>query len=171
MVEELYNRKKEEFDHSKIPDVFDCLRYDLRHNYHILKETDVEGLWDYSEILANFIIPQEYGITKEQKLEVSAGICGRLFEKIAANLQSAVDTVDVLRRVSFFFTSESNMHALRNSLILTDMLNPNKIVAQSLDQVELSYLGHVLIHVYEDPFAKNENEQFYVEISCSPGCV
>eukprot|EP00493_Phyllostaurus_siculus_P025860 UN26205 len=91
---ELWNFDKEEFDYTKIPDVFDCVRYDLRHNHHILKETNILQLWDLAEVMANFVIPQEYGITKQQKLEVSAGICSRLFEKIAANLQAAVDTID-----------------------------------------------------------------------------
>jgi len=171
MVDELYNKKKKRFDYSKIPDVFDCCRYDLRHNEEILKEIDLGQLWDLTEILANFIIPQEYGITKEQKLEVSAGICGRLFEKIAINLKTSVDSQAVLRRTSLFFTSESNMHALRNSLLLSDMIRPNTLVADSLDGVELSYLGHVLIRVFEDPFTKNEAEKMYVEIAASPGCV
>jgi len=171
MVDELYNKKKKKFDYSKIPDVFDCCRYDLRHNEEILKEIDLGQLWDLSEILANFIIPQEYGITKEQKLEVSAGICGRLFEKIAVNLKTSVDSQAVLRRTSLFFTSESNMHALRNSLLLSDMIRPNKLVADSLDGVELSYLGHVLIRVFEDPFAQRERDRMYVEIAASPGCV
>merc|ERR1719384_426514 len=75
IIEELYDKEKKQFDCSKIPDVFDSCRYDLLHNRHILRKLPLSRLWLLTEMLASFFMPQEYGLSKEMKLQISAGVC------------------------------------------------------------------------------------------------
>jgi inositol hexakisphosphate/diphosphoinositol-pentakisphosphate kinase len=82
---DFYSVKKDKFDLSKIPDIYDCVKYDLLHNKHL----ELEGLTDlYIEAkqFANVIVPQEYGITKDDKLLVGQKVAHVLLEKIKADL-------------------------------------------------------------------------------------
>eukprot|EP01084_Bolivina_argentea_P089406 161331_1 len=75
IIEELYDTQRKQFDCSKIPDVFDSCRYDLLHNRHILRKLPLSRLWLLTELLASFVIPQEYGLSREMKLQISRGVC------------------------------------------------------------------------------------------------
>lgn len=78
---DLYSNKKNKFDLSKIPDIYDCAKFDLIHNKKLdLKE--IKPLFDLSQKMADVIIPQEYGITEEDKIECGIRICHFLLQKI-----------------------------------------------------------------------------------------
>ena len=85
-LEKDFKLKSDKFDISKIPDIYDCVKYDLQHNQHTLQFVHLEELYMFSKALADVVIPQEYGITKQEKLTIGLGICSPLLKKIRSDL-------------------------------------------------------------------------------------
>ncbi|KAJ1443700.1 Histidine phosphatase superfamily, clade-2 [Sesbania bispinosa] len=94
---DLYNERKERFDITQIPDVYDSCKYDLLHNAHL----NLEGLdellkcsvfWlnhlERNFALADGVIPNEYGINPKQKLKIGSKIARRLLGKILIDLRN-----------------------------------------------------------------------------------
>ncbi len=88
LEKDFYNKKKEKFEISKIPDIFDSIKYDLMHNKNILNFDNAFLLYTYAKSLADVVVPQEYGITKEEKLPIAQGIVTPLLRKIRGDLKS-----------------------------------------------------------------------------------
>lgn len=88
LEKDFYNKKKEKFEISKIPDIFDSIKYDLMHNRSILNFENAFSLYTYAKALADVVVPQEYGISKEEKLKIAQGIVTPLLRKIRADLKS-----------------------------------------------------------------------------------
>ncbi|GMH30492.1 hypothetical protein Nepgr_032335 [Nepenthes gracilis] len=84
---ELYNERKERYDITQIPDVYDSCKYDLLHNAHLNLE-GVDELFKVVQILADGVIPNEYGINPKQKLKVGSKIARRLLGKILIDLRN-----------------------------------------------------------------------------------
>ena len=57
-LEKDFLNKNGVFDISKIPDIYDCIKYDLRHNSSILQLEQAEELYTYAKNLADVVIPQ-----------------------------------------------------------------------------------------------------------------
>ena len=106
---DLFNRKKNKFDISKIPDVYDCVKYDAIHNQSVLALKSLPELYDQAKILADFVVPQEYGMTAMEKRNVGIRICSNLTRKIMNDLITASgrgrgdDFAEQLYRYYFFF--------------------------------------------------------------------
>ncbi|KAK6155129.1 hypothetical protein DH2020_009377 [Rehmannia glutinosa] len=84
---DLYNERKERFDVTQIPDVYDSCKYDLLHNAHL----NLEGLYELfkvAQLLADGVIPNEYGINPRQKLKIGSKIARRLLGKILIDLRN-----------------------------------------------------------------------------------
>ena len=85
---EFLNVKTNLFDISKIPDIYDCIKYDLLHNKSIFLRCPLaEELYTYAKNMADVVVPQEYGMTQAEKLTIAQGICAPLLRKIRADLQ------------------------------------------------------------------------------------
>jgi hypothetical protein len=69
LYQDFYNTKKDRFDISKIPDVYDNIKYDLIHNKTILND-EAYHLYYCISLLANYVMPLEYGITVEEKIKI-----------------------------------------------------------------------------------------------------
>ena len=52
--------KNGEYDISKIPDIYDCIKYDIQHNMRLFRFTKAEELHVYSKAMADIVIPQVY---------------------------------------------------------------------------------------------------------------
>ncbi|KAK8716149.1 hypothetical protein V6N13_043467 [Hibiscus sabdariffa] len=102
LARDLYNERKERFDITQIPDVYDsCKRfditqipdvydsckYDLLHNAHLNLE-DLNELFKVAQLLADGVIPNEYGINPKQKLKIGSKIARRLLGKILIDLRN-----------------------------------------------------------------------------------
>ena len=79
------NYGKKKFDISKIPDIYDNIKYDLIHNKQIIGETAVE-LYSIINNLADFVMPLEYGIKIEDKIKIGITIIKPLLTKIYNDL-------------------------------------------------------------------------------------
>lgn len=56
-LERDFNMKSGRYDISKIPDIYDCVKYDVQHNSSLGLEDTVE-LFTLSRALADIVIPQ-----------------------------------------------------------------------------------------------------------------
>ncbi|KAH6930552.1 hypothetical protein HPB50_014718 [Hyalomma asiaticum] len=146
-LEKDFKLKNGKFDISKIPDVYDCIKYDLQHNQHTLQFVHAEELYLYAKALADVVIPQEYGLTLQEKLTIGLGICTPLLKKIRAdlhrNIDPAADETESVNRLNpqyshgvsspgrhvrtrLYFTSESHIHSLLTVLRYGGLLDVNK---------------------------------------------
>lgn len=84
---DLYNERKRRFDTTQIPDLYDSCKYDLLHNSH-LNLKGLNDLFKISQLLADGVIPNEYGINPKQKLKIGSKIARRLLGKILIDLHN-----------------------------------------------------------------------------------
>ncbi|KAJ6421726.1 hypothetical protein OIU84_029001 [Salix udensis] len=84
---DLYNERKERFDITQIPDVYDSCKYDLLHNAHLNLE-GLDELFKVSQLLADGVIPNEYGINPKQRLKIGSKIARRLLGKVLIDLRN-----------------------------------------------------------------------------------
>ncbi|KAL6325331.1 hypothetical protein AAG906_023176 [Vitis piasezkii] len=84
---DLYNERKDRFDITQIPDVYDSCKYDLLHNAHLNLE-GLDELFKVAQLLADGVIPNEYGINPKQKLKIGSKIARRLLGKILIDLRN-----------------------------------------------------------------------------------
>ncbi|XP_032684405.1 inositol hexakisphosphate and diphosphoinositol-pentakisphosphate kinase 2 isoform X19 [Odontomachus brunneus] len=194
-IEKDFYTKQKRFDISKIPDIYDCIKYDLQHNNHTLQFEHAEELYTYAKSLADIVIPQEYGLTVQEKLTIGQGICTPLLKKIRADLQrnieeSGEETVNRLNpryshgvsspgrhvRTRLYFTSESHVHSLLTVLRYGGLLDVVKDEQwrRAMEYVsmvsELNYMSQIVVMLYEDPTKDpSSEERFHVELHFSPG--
>ncbi|XP_024970724.1 inositol hexakisphosphate and diphosphoinositol-pentakisphosphate kinase VIP2-like isoform X5 [Cynara cardunculus var. scolymus] len=84
---DLYNERKDRYDITQIPDVYDSCKYDLLHNAH-LNIDGLDELFKVAQLLADGVIPNEYGINPKQKLKIGSKIARRLLGKILIDLRN-----------------------------------------------------------------------------------
>ncbi|XP_022819805.1 inositol hexakisphosphate and diphosphoinositol-pentakisphosphate kinase 2 isoform X3 [Spodoptera litura] len=194
-IEKDFCTKNKTYDISKIPDIYDCIKYDLQHNQHTLQFDLAEELYIYAKYLADIVIPQEYGLTMQEKLTIGQGICTPLLKKIRADLQrnieeSGEETVNRLNpryshgvsspgrhvRTRLYFTSESHVHSLLTVLRFGGLLDVIKDEQwrRAMEYVstvsELNYMSQIVVMLYEDPTKDPYSEErFHVELHFSPG--
>ncbi|KAL0894125.1 hypothetical protein ABMA27_014164 [Loxostege sticticalis] len=194
-IEKDFCTKNKTYDISKIPDIYDCIKYDLQHNQHTLQFDQAEELYMYAKYLADIVIPQEYGLTMQEKLTIGQGICTPLLKKIRADLQrnieeSGEETVNRLNpryshgvsspgrhvRTRLYFTSESHVHSLLTVLRCGGLLDVLKDEQwrRAMEYVsmvsELNYMSQIVVMLYEDPTKDPcSEERFHVELHFSPG--
>ncbi len=53
-----FQQKNGTFDISKVPDIYDCIKYDLQHNRKVLQSDEAEELYTYAKNMADVVIPQ-----------------------------------------------------------------------------------------------------------------
>ncbi|XP_061518332.1 inositol hexakisphosphate and diphosphoinositol-pentakisphosphate kinase 2 isoform X12 [Anopheles gambiae] len=195
-IEKDFCTKNKNYDISKIPDIYDCIKYDLQHNQHTLQFDLAEELYISAKYLADIVIPQEYGLTMHEKLTIGQGICTPLLKKIRADLQRNIEelggeeSVNRLNpryshgvsspgrhvRTRLYFTSESHVHSLLTVLRHGGLLNvlTDEQWRRAMDYVsmvsELNYMSQIVIMLYEDPMKDpSSEERFHVELHFSPG--
>ncbi|CAF0824579.1 unnamed protein product [Brachionus calyciflorus] len=198
LEKDFYNSKKNEFEISKIPDIFDSIKYDLMHNRTILNFDNAYNLYNCTKALADVVIPQEYGLTKEEKLKIAQGIVTPLLKKIRADLKSNLTGIwncedDIINqldpsyskgihtpgrhvRTRLYFTSESHIYSLLTVLKFGNLFEDNqdeqwKNALNYTNTVpELNYLTQIVIMLYEDPSVDADSDKrFHVELHFSPG--
>nr|XP_057930639.1 inositol hexakisphosphate and diphosphoinositol-pentakisphosphate kinase 1 isoform X2 [Doryrhamphus excisus] len=190
-LERDFRMKSGRYDISKIPDIYDCIKYDTQHN-GLLGLEDTLELFRLSRALADIVIPQEYGISKVEKLDIAQAYCVPLMKKIQLDLQrthedEAVNKLHPLYsrgvmspgrhvRTRLYFTSESHVHSLLSIFRYGGLLDEDKDQQwnQAMDYLsavtELNYMTQIVIMLYEDNNKDpSSEERFHVELHFSPG--
>ncbi|XP_034332548.2 inositol hexakisphosphate and diphosphoinositol-pentakisphosphate kinase 2 isoform X1 [Magallana gigas] len=194
-LEKDFKMKDGRFDVSKIPDIYDCIKYDLQHNQKTIQYEGAKELFECSKALADIVIPQEYGITVDEKLHISQSVCTPLMRKIRSDMVQCVspDEEDESTRLNslyslgvssperfvrtrLYFTSESHIHSLLNMLRYGGLRDENaeEQWRKALDFInntpELNYMTQIIIMMFEDPSKDStSDERFHIELHFSPG--
>ncbi|XP_059202875.1 inositol hexakisphosphate and diphosphoinositol-pentakisphosphate kinase 2 isoform X4 [Centropristis striata] len=190
-LERDFRMKNGRYDISKIPDIYDCVKYDVIHNATLGLEDTLE-LFRLSRALADIVIPQEYGINKVEKLDIAYAHCLPLVRKIQLDLQRTHEDESVNKlhplysrgvmspgrhvRTRLYFTSESHVHSLLSIFRYGGLLNEEKDQQwkRAMDYLsavsELNYMTQIVIMLYEDNNKDlTSEERFHVELHFSPG--
>ncbi|XP_045063810.1 inositol hexakisphosphate and diphosphoinositol-pentakisphosphate kinase 2 isoform X2 [Coregonus clupeaformis] len=190
-LERDFRNKSGRYDISKIPDIYDCVKYDTQHNATLGLEDTLE-LFRLSRALADIVIPQEYGINKAEKMDIAQAYCLPLMKKIQLDMQrthedEAVNKLHPLYsrgvmspgrhvRTRLYFTSESHVHSLLSIFRYGGLLDEVKDQQwkQAMDYLsavsELNYMTQIVIMLYEDNNKDpGSEERFHVELHFSPG--
>uniref|UniRef100_A0A8C3NGT0 Inositol hexakisphosphate and diphosphoinositol-pentakisphosphate kinase n=1 Tax=Geospiza parvula TaxID=87175 RepID=A0A8C3NGT0_GEOPR len=180
-LERDFRMKNGRYDISKIPDIYDCIKYDVQHNCALKLEGTTE-LFKLSKALADVIIPQEYGINKEEKLEIAIGFCLPLIKKIQMDLQRTHEDESVNKLHPLYSRGvlspgrHSHVHSLLSIFRYGGLLDENKDQQwkRAMDYLsaisELNYMTQIVIMLYEDNNKDpSSEERFHVELHFSPG--
>ncbi|XP_056114967.1 inositol hexakisphosphate and diphosphoinositol-pentakisphosphate kinase 2 isoform X3 [Rhinichthys klamathensis goyatoka] len=190
-LERDFRMKSGRYDISKIPDIYDCVKYDVQHNSSLGLE-DTGELFKLSRALADIVIPQEYGINNVEKLDIAYAYCLPLVKKILLDLQRTHEDESVNKlhplysrgvlspgrhvRTRLYFTSESHVHSLLSIFRYGGLLDEEKDQQwkRAMDYLsavsELNYMTQIVIMLYEDNNKDpSSEERFHVELHFSPG--
>lgn len=188
-----FSAKTSKFDLTKVPDVYDMVKYDILHNSH-LNLRGIEELYKLSHAFENCVVPQEYGTDQSEKRNIGAKMCSALLEKIDLDLRIALNSGEdsnnaVLYqldeshapdlqinslgrsvRTRLYFTSESHMHTLLNVLRYAGDGEEPIICKEGLELMdnisEIGYMSQIVIRLFED---RANPLNFHCELSFSPG--
>ncbi|XP_031704324.1 inositol hexakisphosphate and diphosphoinositol-pentakisphosphate kinase 2 isoform X5 [Anarrhichthys ocellatus] len=190
-LERDFRMKNGRYDISKIPDIYDCVKYDVIHNGTLGLEDTLE-LFRLSRAVADIVIPQEYGINRVEKLDIAYAHCLPLVRKIQLDLQRTHEDESVNKlhplysrgvmspgrhvRTRLYFTSESHVHSLLSIFRYGGLLDEEKDQQwkRAMDYLnavsELNYMTQIVIMLYEDNNKDiSSEERFHVELHFSPG--
>uniref|UniRef100_A0A2K6V7K8 Inositol hexakisphosphate and diphosphoinositol-pentakisphosphate kinase n=1 Tax=Saimiri boliviensis boliviensis TaxID=39432 RepID=A0A2K6V7K8_SAIBB len=165
-LERDFRQKSGRYDISKIPDIYDCVKYDVQHNGSLGLQGTAE-LLRLSKALADVVIPQVYfGMERREVFEVGGG---SLYSRGVLSPGRHV-------RTRLYFTSESHVHSLLSVFRYGGLLDETQDAQwqRALDYLsaisELNYMTQIVIMLYEDntqdPLSE---ERFHVELHFSPG--
>uniref|UniRef100_A0A914P998 Inositol hexakisphosphate and diphosphoinositol-pentakisphosphate kinase n=1 Tax=Panagrolaimus davidi TaxID=227884 RepID=A0A914P998_9BILA len=188
-----------DFDISKIPDIYDNIKYDLEHNPElgINNECEFERMYVCVKNMADIVVPQEYGISEESKISIAQRVCTPLLAKLRNDLHRCVqdpeESDETTRldprasegiatpmrhvRTRLYFTSESHIHTLMNLIRYGGLCTPDdqkwQRAMKFLSSVtEFNYMTQVVLMVYEDSRSeagKEGTDRFHIELLFSPG--
>ena len=216
LFNDFYDKEKEKFDISKIPDIYDNLKYDIIHNKQIIGDTAFE-LYNIINKLADFVMPLEYGIKIEKKITIgitfikplltkiyndllwmkriklgNKSSVNKIFDESKQNLESLesremtysgldeekLDKSEVKSswrhiKTRFYFTSQSHLYSLLNTLIYSMnsfLVDNGKKINPIWNVFDLDYCSHIVFRLFEN-FNVNERskERFRIEIIVSAG--
>ncbi|GAX74145.1 hypothetical protein CEUSTIGMA_g1594.t1 [Chlamydomonas eustigma] len=85
LLKSFYITKKDQFDISKIPDIYDSAKYDAIHNAH-LGLVGLEELYSNVKKLAEVVIANEYGLLPTDRLSIGSKICRELVGKLLSDM-------------------------------------------------------------------------------------
>uniref|UniRef100_A0A0R3RT95 Inositol hexakisphosphate and diphosphoinositol-pentakisphosphate kinase n=1 Tax=Elaeophora elaphi TaxID=1147741 RepID=A0A0R3RT95_9BILA len=188
-----------EFDISKIPDIYDNIKYDMEHNPELCinNEGQFERMYLCAKNMADIVVPQEYGISENSKVIIGQHVCTPLLKKIRSDLYHCVENPNEddtqtrldprasqgiatpLRhvRTRLYFTSESHIHTIMNlikygGLCKVDDKKWQRAMHFLSSVTEYNYMTQVVLMVYEDSrtaSTKQGTDRFHIELLFSPG--
>mmetsp|Transcript_18134 Transcript_18134/g.49488 ORF Transcript_18134/g.49488 Transcript_18134/m.49488 type:complete len:1368 (+) Transcript_18134:63-4166(+) len=195
IYDRLYNAETDKFDLSRIPDVHDNVRFDVLHNPHLGLTRSLQKLYQLAKVMADCVVPQEYGTSLEEKRDLGVKICHGLLEKIKYDLNVArtdnkvdmryminmkyeadlpINTMGRRIRTRLYFTSESHLHTVLNVFRFSQCSSKGLLSEHGISIVnatrELCYLTQIVMRVFEDSRRPlDDPRRFRVEILFSPG--
>jgi hypothetical protein len=132
--------------------------------------SNLRALYRMSKTLFDYIGPQEYGISPEEKLSIGLLTSLPLLREIVEDLEEMQGSD--IGRSCFYFTKESHIYTLLNCIVEGGIRT--KIERKKIP--ELDYLSHINFELYESENAVADDEDgqerfnYSIRISISPGC-
>ena len=143
LYNDFYDNKKQKFDISKIPDIYDNIKYDLIHNKQIIGETAFD-LYKIVSNLAEFVMPLEYGIKIEDKIKIGITFIKPLLSKIYNDLLWSNPEVMDKKNINNFDLGDKNLKSLELKERTYFGLDKDK-----LDKSEIkSFWRHIKTRIY-----------------------
>ena len=124
----------------------------------------LRDLYRYAKILFDYIGPQEYGITDEEKLEIGLLTSLPLLREIVQDLEELQGSGEC--RSYIYFTKESHIYTLLNCILEGGI--QTKINRAAIP--ELDYLSQISFELYESKDSDTNTCSYSIRISISPGC-
>eukprot|EP00802_Teleaulax_amphioxeia_P000868 Tamp_00869.p1 GENE.Tamp_00869~~Tamp_00869.p1 ORF type:complete len:472 (+),score=150.05 Tamp_00869:2456-3871(+) len=146
---DLWSAKTEAFDMSKIPDIYDCCKYDAIHSQHSLGLTVLDEMYETARSLAEFVCPSEYGLSRSQRLKIGCTICRNLVEKIGRDMKGSVRNYLKALKENTDETSESdddNTKLKFNPLYLDDVKQQEDDFVQDSIKTRLYFTSESHLH-------------------------
>eukprot|EP00052_Salpingoeca_macrocollata_P023444 m.205936 g.205936 ORF g.205936 m.205936 type:complete len:1008 (-) comp22029_c0_seq5:38-3061(-) len=193
LYQQFFNETKQKFDLSKIPDVYDSVKYELLHNSHLPFISAVQELFPLAKSFADVVVLLEYGITPEQKLRIAEGVCTTFVHKLINDMYSAVGkksrysefykestrkTMSARKPTCsrYYFSSESHLHCFYNLLVYGGYgdVHPDDCWNEAIKNLsaarELNYLTHITGRLFErENVDFNSEDRFFVSLDMSLG--
>lgn len=121
-------------------------------------------LYRYAKILFDYIGPQEYGISDDEKLEIGLLTSLPLLREIVQDLEELQASPNSASFI--YFTKESHVYTLLNCIMEGGI--HTKIKRATIP--ELDYLSQICFELYEAKDSETEETAYSIRISISPGC-
>ncbi|ORX78854.1 hypothetical protein K493DRAFT_321145 [Basidiobolus meristosporus CBS 931.73] len=162
------------FNPSKVPELYDSLKYDALHNREFLetifiKEENrgeieqIRELYRRAKVLFDIVAPQEFGITADEKMAIGSLTSIPLLNQIVSDLEDIRDGSNPSAR--FYFTKESQLHTMLNVVFGSGL--PTKLTRKDLE--ELDYLTQITFELYESNRDSDEGKEYSLRVGFSPG--
>lgn len=121
-------------------------------------------LYRYAKVLFDYIGPQEYGISDEEKLEIGLLTSLPLLREIVQDLEELQASPNSASFI--YFTKESHIYTLLNCIMEGGI--HTKIKRATIP--ELDYLSQICFELYEAKDSETDETSYSIRISISPGC-